>query len=373
LFSIGYNNCIDYISEFILMLLYLKAHFHLQQIAMFIIQQIKHHRSCATIIRLFLLLVGITSFSTFGSIPVSGNFTASTTCPAFQSFRKETNPDNTQLIINRRYEALSINNKDWQWVQLRIPGASPTVRWVNKHCGSAEFTLKSNTANHSNQKNQNSCQIPNDYDSYVLAVTWQPGFCEHVNYKGRKPECDAINSGKKTISHLTLHGLWPNKRSCGINYGYCDSKATLNLSPTTITTISPWMPNFFYQNSFGEYQWKKHGACQRLNDDDYFLTAVELVKKVDESPIGLFLKQNIGKTISVAEFKSQLTQAFGSNGVNRLRLSCSKSRYLTEIQLNLARNFNPDDSLVNLLEKAPKSSRFQGNCKDLLHIEKSGR
>lgn len=360
------------------MLLYLKAHLHLQQTATFIIQQIKHHRLCAPIIRVFLLFVGITSFSTFGSIPVSGNFTASATCPAFQSFRKETNPDNIQLISNRRYEALSINTKDWLWVQLRIPGASPPVRWVNKHCGTADFKLNGNTASNSNANNnnhqtQNSCQTPNDFDSYVLAATWQPGFCEHANYKGRKPECNAINSGEKTISHLTLHGLWPNKRSCGINYGYCDSQATLNLSSATIKTISPWMPNFFYQNSFGEYQWKKHGACQNLNDDDYFLTAIDLVKKVNASPIGLYIKQNIGKTVSVSEFKNQLTQTLGTNAVNRIRLSCSKGRYLTEVQLNLERDFNPDDNLVSQLEKAPKSSRFQGNCKNMIHIEESGR
>jgi ribonuclease T2 len=364
------------------MLPYLNIHFHLQKTAVCIVQHIKRHWFRASIIRVCLLLVGITSFSTFGSLPVSGDFTASATCPAFQSFRKETNPDNTQLIINRRYEALSINNKDWQWIQLRIPGASPAVRWVNKYCGTADFKLNGNSNSNSNSnsntnnnshQNPNSCQIPNDFDSYVLAVTWQPGFCEHVNYKRHKPECDAINSGKKTISHLTLHGLWPNKRSCGINYGYCDSKATLNLSAATIKTISPWMPNFFYQDNFGEYQWKKHGACQNLNDDDYFLTAIDLVKKVNASPIGLYIKQNIGKTVSVSEFKNQLTQTLGFNAVNRIRLSCSKSRYLTEIQLNLEQDFNPSDNLVSQLEKAPKSSRFQGNCKNLIHIEESGR
>ncbi|MGF1861520.1 ribonuclease T2 family protein [Photobacterium profundum] len=351
--------------------LYLKAHLHLQQTATFIIQQTQHHRFCVSTIRVFLLLVGITSFSAFGSIPVSGNFTASATCPAFQSFRKETNPDNIQLISNRRYEALSINKINEQWIQLRIPGASPAVRWVNKDCGTADFKLNSNAAN--NTKNPNSCQIPNDFDSYVLAVTWQPGFCEHANYKGRKPECNAINSGEKTISHLTLHGLWPNKRSCGINYGYCDSQATLNLSSATIKTISPWMPNFFYQNSFGEYQWKKHGACQNLNDDDYFLTAIDLVKKVNSSPIGLYIEQNIGKTVSVSEFKNQLTQTLGTNAVNRIRLSCSKGRYLTEVQLNLERDFNPSDNLLSQLERAPKSSRFQGNCNSLIHIEESGQ
>lgn len=41
--------------------------------------------------------------------------------------------------------------------------------------------------------------MPNDFDSYVLAVTWPPVYCEHANYKGRNPECNAINIGK-TVS-----------------------------------------------------------------------------------------------------------------------------------------------------------------------------
>jgi ribonuclease T2 len=41
--------------------------------------------------------------------------------------------------------------------------------------------------------------MPNDFDSYVLAVTWPPVYCEHANYKGRNPECNAINIGKTGV------------------------------------------------------------------------------------------------------------------------------------------------------------------------------
>jgi ribonuclease T2 len=57
--------------------------------------------------------------------------------------------------------------------------------------------------------------MPNQQDSYVLAITWQPGFCEHAKYNGKKPECDAMNSGALEAKTLSLHGLWPNKQECG--------------------------------------------------------------------------------------------------------------------------------------------------------------
>jgi len=99
-----------------------------------------------------------------------------------------------------------------------VPGSSPLTRWVKSSCGESNFlgqskpTTKPSTPN--NNKGNGSCSTAGNFDSYVLALTWQPGFCEHFSYKGKKPECDAINSGKLASTNLTLHGLWPNKKSC---------------------------------------------------------------------------------------------------------------------------------------------------------------
>ena len=52
---------------------------------------------------------------------------------------------------------------------------------------------------------------------YVLAVSWQPGFCET---RWRLPECRSQTSERYDASHFSLHGLWPQPRSkayCGVN------------------------------------------------------------------------------------------------------------------------------------------------------------
>ena len=325
-------------------------------------------------------IVSFSSFAAHASIQSSGRFTSNGQCEAYQSFRKQTNPDNTHLIANKQYSIKAINKKEFDWVQILIPNASPAMRWVNKSCGSAQFTSNTSTtysssipSNTSSNTSSKSCDTRNEFDSYVLALTWQPGFCEHFNYKGNKPECTAINDGKLKITNLTLHGLWPNKASCGTKYGYCDRYARLNLSAETIKEIAPWMPNFYYQTKFGDYQWKKHGACQNLDANDYFLTATKLVEKVDASAIGQFIKANIGNNVSTASFKKNLVSHFGVDAVDRISLACSQGKYLNEVRLNIGKSFNVNNTVQELLESGPKGRPFYGNCHKKIYIEAAGK
>lgn len=58
-------------------------------------------------------------------------------------------------------------------------------------------------------------------DSYVLALSSQPGFCQTYGYEAGKPECMHLPKNSYQAKHLTLHGLWPNQSACGQSYGYC--------------------------------------------------------------------------------------------------------------------------------------------------------
>ncbi|PQJ67087.1 ribonuclease T2 family protein [Photobacterium angustum] len=322
-------------------------------------------------------LFSFSSFGSYASISTSGGFTASQNCEAFQSFRKQTNPDDTKLIVGKQYQIKALNERDYSWVHILVPDAKPAIRWVSKDCGTVNLSqnLTEPAKKHDNKysNSRKSCSTVGDFDSYVLALTWQPGFCEHFSYKGTKPECNAINDGKLKITNLTLHGLWPNKASCGTTYGYCDRYARLDLSRNTINQIAPWMPNFYYQTKFGEYEWKKHGTCQTRNANDYFITATKLVEKVDASPIGLFIKDNIGRNVSVSSFKKKLVSSFGSNAVDRISLSCTQGKYLNEVRLNLGKDIDLSKPIVDLLNAGPKGRAFYGNCRKMIYIEDSGK
>ena len=221
-----------------------------------------------------------------------------------------------------------------------------------------------------------SCKRPDIFETNVLAMTWQPGFCEHLPGNKDKPECRAMMSGKLTVDHLTLHGLWPSNRSCGTSYGHCPGKR-MHLQPETITYIQPWMPNWYYSSSFGAYEWRKHGTCQTaLDDDRYFRKAVDAVIIFNNSPAGQYLVENRGKWISKKVFLGKLNQAVGDKrAADNLTLLC-RGDALYEIRLLLARNFVEGQGIGLMMQGAldEQAGKGRGTCRnDRLWIERSGR
>ena len=217
------------------------------------------------LLQVIALSAAFTILPSTWAAPASGTLTASRACEAFQSFRKSTNPDGTKLSPGTGYTILETHDAGWTRVQ--VPGARPPERWVQNDCGAAAggtapSTSKSTGARPSSDDpattntGQGMCKTPDQYDSFVLAMSWQPGFCEWTAGGRRgKPECEAMEDGKLKVTNLTLHGLWPNRQQCGISYGDCGN-APMTLSKETVAYIGPWMPNFLYEKGFGEHEWR---------------------------------------------------------------------------------------------------------------------
>ena len=45
------------------------------------------------------------------------------------------------------------------------------------------------------------------FDHYVLALNWQPAFCQ---FNMDKPECRELDGTDFAATHLAIHGLWPD-------------------------------------------------------------------------------------------------------------------------------------------------------------------
>ncbi|WP_417910501.1 ribonuclease T2 family protein [Candidatus Electronema sp. PJ] len=314
---------------------------------------------------------------------VEGTFTAVSECDAYQSFNKGTNPGKVKVKPGVTYEAEEINKAgDWNWIRVDMEGAVPNLRWVSKECGTANIksevkddSVTDTTANGGSKKKK--CSTPNQHDSYVMAMTWQPGFCEHPPHND-KPECSALEQGKLSVAHLTLHGLWPNKKECGTRYGNCGS-APLELEEDTLTMLAPWMPNCYFADpvcKFAEYEWKKHGTCQERDDDAYFKLAVDILQRVDTSEIGKYLKDNIGEMISVDAYRKHIEQTMGKDVADRMLLVCPKGQkgYLQEIRLQLPKDIVVADDISKMLAGANTfGGNFSSGCNNEIHIERSGR
>ncbi|MFZ6642879.1 ribonuclease T2 family protein [Undibacterium sp. TC4M20W] len=327
-----------------------------------------------------LVLLITATFPAHASEPVNGSFTAGKSCELYSSFNKQSNPGAVHAVVGKSYAVKEINKPgDYAWLRVDVDGANPNLRWVARDCGTAQLDQVPQDnppagrakANREADR-QTMCSTPNLEDSYVLAITWQPGFCEHFAYRGKKPECDAINSGKLKINNLTLHGLWPNKKECGINYGSCSTEP-MKLSSDTIKRIAKWMPNFQFESKFGEYEWSKHGTCQARDADTYFKTAAAAVEEVNNSAVGKFILDHAGKSFAVKDFFEMLKKQEGEKIAQNFMLSCADGKYLQEIRLKLPTNFETGKGLTKLIGDAEGFNRQTDKCDNEIIVETSGR
>lgn len=314
------------------------------------------------------------SAAAWSSESASGSFVAGRSCEAFQSFRKQTNPGAVRVAPGSEYRLREVNGPDRRWLRIEIPGVAEP-RWVAADCGALREPQVAPSARLGSPGASGACNVAGQQDSYVLAMSWQPGFCEHVKYNGTKPECDHMADGRLVVSHVTLHGLWPNRQACGRRYGNC-AGPQLQLAPDTVSYIKPWMPNFFFETAFGAYEWKKHGTCSAMDDDTYFRRAVDAVKTVDASAAGKYIAANVGGKISKKAFYERVQAETGSaQAPNSITLLCT-NKHLFEVRVRLPLDFKEGGSLAQLLGTSPPPAREADSkeCRgDEILIEASGR
>ncbi|MFE8605527.1 ribonuclease T2 family protein [Archangium violaceum] len=334
------------------------------------------------ILRRILTLLAISlPASALASVRAGGTFEAVRTCEAFKSFKKGTNPGFVRLEPGQTYAIEELNEQDWDWIRINVPDVQDPSRWVPKECGVVQLMPGEPAPSAPSGRpppgerpgGRAECNIANTYDSNVLSMSWQPGFCEHARFSGTKPECDALERGELAISHLTMHGLWPNKKACGTRYGGCRGPA-LDLSEDTRAEVAPWMPNLMFETDFATHEWDKHGTCQARQDDEYFLTIKQLTELVDRSAIGKFIRSNIGKEMSVNDFFANVRRELGPDVEQRIQLLCAGGRFLQEIRLSLPRDIVPSPDIAKMVQGAPRVMPRTSNCNsDTIFIERSGR
>lgn len=69
----------------------------------------------------------------------SGSFTAAAVCEAYQSFRERSNPDAVAVVPGRSYAVTGVDGPSDSWIQIRVPGEDPDLRYVDRVCGRVEL------------------------------------------------------------------------------------------------------------------------------------------------------------------------------------------------------------------------------------------
>ena len=198
--------------------------------------------------------------------------------------------------------------------------------------------------------------------NFVLALSWQSGFCET---RPKLPECRSQTAGRYDAQNFTLHGLWPQPRSniyCGVaaREKAIDMKrnwsqlSKLHLSKNTRQLLNKVMPGT--QSYLQRHEWIKHGSCYgQVSAERYFADSIELVRQVNQSSLQQLFADNIGRSLSIEQIRRVFNRDFGKGVGKRMRMTCKndgRRRVITEIKLNLSGMISSATNLAELLATA---------------------
>lgn len=180
---------------------------------------------------------------------------------------------------------------------------------------------------------------------YVLAMSWQPAFCEtHRD----KLECLTQTSQRFDATALALHGLWPQPKGaayCGVDRKIKarDKAGDWDKLPVSLLPAGNWsvlqkiMPGT--QSYLHRHEWIKHGTCSGLSQTRYFRVSSQLLALVNRSPVRRLLKSRLGRLVMRKDIAAAFDKAFGPGAGKRVVFKCRQvgARWLlTEIRLHLS-------------------------------------
>jgi ribonuclease T2 len=292
----------------------------------------------------------------YALIQVDDSLRATGRCEAVQSIRTGANPGNIKLAPNQTYAVVGKNQVNESHYLVQVKGANPPERWVKKQCGQLLSTMPG--GNQPPAGNNNSSSSKKDY---LLALSWQPAFCET---KPNKTECQTQTADRFDATHLALHGLWPQPRTniyCGVSQDLIelDKKnqwndlPPINLSAATSQALAEKMPGF--SSNLQLHEWYKHGTCYGTAPEQYFRDSIELQDQVNDSDVQKLFANSIGTELSATTIRASFDKSFGAGTGQKVAIECKRDidqgrvNLVTELQINLAGTIKPDVSIANLL------------------------
>lgn len=315
------------------------------------------------------------------SVPLSGTLQADRDCEAFVSKKKKSNPDKARLEPGDAYVIFEANRVDQpDWYRVRVADATPPERWVEADCGRLTSSITPDVPDEGGgppiqPDDPSLCSTAGLQDSFVLALSWQPAFCE--SHRG-KTECSAsFPATFQAAGNFTLHGLWPNREACGISYGNCErvrkprefcDYPPVQLNSEVEKQLSQVMPGT--ASCLERHEWFKHGTCQvEWDASQYYEVAMDLLRQFNDSGMREYMAQNMGRRVSTADFLAKVDSTLGAGASQRLQLGCSGG-LLTDVFVSLPAELEPGANLTELLQSAPPD--FRNKCQGSFTIDAVG-
>ncbi|WP_086470888.1 ribonuclease T2 family protein [Devosia lucknowensis] len=291
-------------------------------------------------------------------VPLSGTLRATHACSAYQSISRGTNPGAVTLDTGSTYQVVAANKTPPTHFSVVIPGASPSRRWVEIDCGTTDIAVGTTA--------------PVRVDpgaEYILAVNWQPAFCETAPHVA---ECRTQQPDSFGATKFTLHGLWPQPREreyCGVaerdiwasRDGRWRELPMLDLTIAQRRELDEVMPGSL--SGLDRHEWIKHGTCYGASQREYFAHALDLMRALNASEVADLFAGNIGKRVTLADIRAAFDRAFGQGAGDRVALDCEQDgnrTLITELRITLSGHISDPDDLGPLMLAAGPAA---GGCR----------
>ncbi|MEM9135910.1 MAG: ribonuclease T [Cyanobacteria bacterium P01_F01_bin.42] len=303
------------------------------------------HRSLRLLLTCVMSLVLLLTYSqpAHAFVKATGTFTASQSCPALSSTRRLSNPGNVTVLPDQSYALTGKNQPDPAYYQIKVEGAQPGTRWVEVSCGTINETIVAQ---------------PSTVQTYVLAASWQPSFCEK---NPDKNECKNQTAERFDATSFSIHGLWPKPQYCNVSddieatdrEGSWDDLPSLDLSPELRDELQIKMPG--YQSNLHLHEWYKHGTCYSETPEEYYQETIHLLDQLNDSDVRSLFMENLEQDLKSRKIDMTFTDAFKTT--RRVKTSCVRAGgelLIDELLINLQGDIDLSSDLSELLAEAPK-------------------
>lgn len=302
---------------------------------------------------------------------LEGYFIAKGSCETYQSKNSLANPGARFTEPMQAYAIRGINKSAGDFYQIIYPGAPVTEkRWVHVSCGIHVVDAKTMPSDDGNSADDdNVVDSSEESADNLLALSWQPAFCE---YRPNKAECVDLNDGNLPVTEqqLSIHGLWAQPRGktyCGVSNSLkrIDSKNQWQLLPApelstrTREALNASMPGTL--SLLERHEWIKHGTCHlgQGGADEYFADTLKVTHAINESVVARFFAEHVGSQVNTNDIREKFDAVFGIGAGKRVQFHCvgdQKRVLLQEITINLKGVITDDVSVADLIMAGDETS-----------------
>ncbi len=161
------------------------------------------------------------------------------------------------------------------------------------------------------------------FDFYVLALSWSPSYCEAEGEQANGQQCRA---GRPYA--FVVHGLWPQYER-----GFPESCPTNNsdVSNDKLRSLYDLMPSA----GLIRHQWRKHGTCTGLSQDDYF-KVLRVAREKVEVPQE-FKRLDAYRTLAPGQAERAFLQSNPAMAADSIAVTCDR-RYLREVRICMTKD-----------------------------------